>query len=65
LQTDIVPTDVETYVKLKEEGKISLSHKFGEKQLYETLQTTSSEGSMISLDIMIYWKVTDAEIACK
>ena len=61
LLTDRIPTDIPKYVKnLKIQTK---TFELDDPSVY--LHTTTAEGSTVTLDAMLFWKIVDTEIASK
>ena len=61
LLTDRIPTDIPNYVKnLRNQTK---TFNLDDPSVY--LHTTTAEGSTVTLDAMLFWKIIDTEVAAK
>jgi hypothetical protein len=74
LLTDRIPTDIVTYVKelaeenanrFKANNGISIQGKEDFSNPSRFLHTTTAEGAPVSLEAMVFWKITDSLIAAR
>lgn len=72
LLTDRIPTDIVTYVKelaqensTKGKGNVQIQNKEDFSNPARFLHTTTAEGSPVSLEAMVFWKITDSLIAAR
>jgi len=63
LLTDRLATDIVSYVNAESNSKSNNKKDFTDPTYY--LHTTTAEGSHVTLDAMIFWRIVDTEKAAK
>lgn len=64
IQTDRIASDLEGYVRRLETGQLKTDTR-NVNDSTEYLKTTTSEGSSVSLDAMVFWKIVDTKLAAE